>query len=158
MTCLSSVSSLVVVCGSHLALLFVVVSLERPRERKNNCGNCVYLFYGLTLMCDPSLLIVSKCTCVLGYLPLHLFSYFQLIFNTGTTTFFTFCNNQKPWLKAQKPLPKCISNGFPGVGYTAVAYSNRQRFFHFSPRNTKTVAQLWKRRRFSHPVKATVCF
>jgi hypothetical protein len=48
-----------------------------------------------------------------------------------TTTFLTFSNSRKPWPKVQKPLPKLLSDGFLGVGYTAVAFSNRQRFFTF---------------------------
>jgi hypothetical protein len=48
-----------------------------------------------------------------------------------TTTFYVFGNARKPLFKALKPLLKPIRNGFPGVGYTAVAFANRQRLFTF---------------------------
>jgi hypothetical protein len=46
-----------------------------------------------------------------------------------TTAFYAFGNTRKTLLKVPKPLPKPLRNGFAGVGYTAVAYSKRQRFF-----------------------------
>jgi hypothetical protein len=64
-----------------------------------------------------------------------------------TTTFLTFRNSRKPWPKVQKPLPKPLSSGFPGVGYTAVAFSNRQRFFTFQQRILAAVALHMKRQR-----------
>jgi hypothetical protein len=65
----------------------------------------------------------------------------------NTTTFLTFRNSRKPWPKVQKPLPKPLSSGFPGVGYTAVAFSNRQRFFTFQQRILAAVALHMKRQR-----------
>jgi hypothetical protein len=44
--------------------------------------------------------------------------YILLLF---TTPFLTFGNTRKPWPEVSKPLPKHLGNGFPGVGYTAVA-------------------------------------
>jgi hypothetical protein len=48
-----------------------------------------------------------------------------------TTTFLTFSNSRKPWPKEQKPLPKPLSNGLGGVGYTAVALGLGNGFFTF---------------------------
>jgi hypothetical protein len=53
-------------------------------------------------------------------------------------------------------LPKPLSDGFLGVGYTAVAFSNRQRLFTFLQLILETVALHMQRQRFLHKFKATV--
>jgi hypothetical protein len=78
------------------------------------------------------------------------------VFGLYTTTFYAFGNVRKPLLKAPKPLPKPLRNGFPGVGYTAVAYSNRRRFFTFWQPILETVDVHMERQRFLYSFLATV--
>jgi hypothetical protein len=72
-----------------------------------------------------------------------------------TTTFYAIGNTQKPLFKVSKPLLKPLCNGFPGVGYTVVAYSHRRRFFTSSQQILQTVALHMKTQRFMLSFQAT---
>jgi hypothetical protein len=41
-------------------------------------------------------------------------------------------------------LPKSLANGFPGVGYTAVAFSYRRRFLRFWQQIVITIAKSYE--------------
>jgi hypothetical protein len=73
----------------------------------------------------------------------------------NTTTFYAIGNTQKPLFIVSKPLLKPLRNGFPGVGYTAVAYSHRRRFFNSSQQILQTVALHMKTQRFMLSFQAT---
>ena len=49
------------------------------------------------------------------------------------TTKMSLGNNRNSQPKLKKPLPNIYRDGFSDVEYTAVAYSNKARFLHFSP-------------------------